>query len=714
MATRDIRKDEEVTISYGWKSSTLSEFKFDCRCQDEACKKYIQFDVADSDDVLLIEPESPGLQSSVDINDLEGNEVEVAGIEISGNRSSSDLQKSTSSVSDIRLDDVAFMNEDDASISISNVNNVFEENGERESNIVDDANICKEVEKVIKEKNINDDLAAKIIEGVEVVARESHSVCSNSNESIYHDTSVIGDKIDVISKSQLVQGSRSVSTPSRSVNNNNSTSLQAADQDLRLRKEFLKLQSLLFVHSNVYNYEAVMSHINITCNIVERINNVPLLEWDGIGVKEEGGICNAPPKQKKNSICYFSAAVQLMFRSFSHSMKKRLFLYDLSTNVGDIDNMMKVLEIAADLFKGKNIPYDVKTSARLATKATVDKDGTTDKHFCSKGQEKYLDATDSVLWMCNTIFSPETNITTTYVTEETGLIEIVKSNCLLLDGFGRKISMRLLLDEYMASLCRKDEQNRSKKVDVEVSSKFLLIINGDESIVDDAYYVSWKNEGNSNVIYGIIRGFIYYSNSHYITYIRSLKGNQDRWICYDDDDVCLNAKEAMFLSRRGRVYIYESCDEKEYYDFINSMDGLVQCHSTMKRDIEVLCTFISSILNFDKKMKKKNLVFYKYIDIIFGFDSIASRGDFIINELRSHMQTYMVVKPSEDVIQSILLFYKNKSTNIASIDGAKFIISLEKEMVKEVVQPYLSFDTLLLPEVVVESIANNIWSSIME
>jgi hypothetical protein len=52
MATRDIRKDEEVTISYGWKSSTLSEFKFDCRCQDEACKKYIQFDVADFDDSL--------------------------------------------------------------------------------------------------------------------------------------------------------------------------------------------------------------------------------------------------------------------------------------------------------------------------------------------------------------------------------------------------------------------------------------------------------------------------------------------------------------------------------------------------------------------------------------------------------------------------------------------------------------------------------------
>jgi hypothetical protein len=92
-----------------------------------------------------------------------------------------------------------------------------------------------------------------------------------------------------------------------------------------------------------------------------------------------------------------------------------------------------------------------------------------------------------------------------------------------------------------------------------------IIIGADESIVEYAYYVSWKNEGNSNVIYDIIRGFIYYSNSHYITYIRSLKGNQDRWICYDDDDVCLNAKEAMFLSGSGRVYIYDSCDEEEYY-----------------------------------------------------------------------------------------------------------------------------------------------------
>ena len=134
----------------------------------------------------------------------------------------------------------------------------------------------------------------------------------------------------------------------------------------------------------------------------------------------------------------------------------------------------------------------------------------------------------------------------------------------------------------------------------------------------------------------------------------------------------------------------------------------------MKRDIEVLCTFISSILTFDKKLKKKHLVFYEYIDTIFGVDFIASRGVFIINELRSHMQTYMVVEPSENVIQSLLLFYKNKSTNIASTDGANFIISLEKEMVKEVVQPYLSFDTLLLPEVVVESIAKNIWSRVME
>ncbi len=251
----------------------------------------------------------------------------------------------------------------------------------------------------------------------------------------------------MISKGQLVQGSQRVSTPSGSVNNNNTTSLQAVDQDLRLRKEFLKLQSLLFVHSNKYNYETVLSHINITCNIVERVNNFPLLEWDGIGVKEEGGICNAPSKQMKNSICYFSSAVQLMFRSFSRFMKKRLFLYDSSTTVGDINVIMKVLEIADDLFQGKNIPYDEKTSARLATQATVDKRGTTDKNFCRKGQENYLDATDSVLWICNTIFSPETNITTTYVTEETGLIEIVNSNSLLINGCGRTISMKKLLDK---------------------------------------------------------------------------------------------------------------------------------------------------------------------------------------------------------------------------------------------------------------------------
>jgi hypothetical protein len=73
------------------------------------------------------------------------------------------------------------LDEDDASISISNGNNVFEEDDKGESNVVYDAFICKEVENVINEEDINDDVAAKIVEGVEVEVRETYSMCSNSN-----------------------------------------------------------------------------------------------------------------------------------------------------------------------------------------------------------------------------------------------------------------------------------------------------------------------------------------------------------------------------------------------------------------------------------------------------------------------------------------------------------------------------------------------------
>jgi hypothetical protein len=103
------------------------------------------------------------------------------------------------------------------------------------------------------------------------------------------------------------------------------------------------------------------------------MNNFRFLQWNGNVVREEGGICNAPFKQRKDSICYFSAAVQLMFHSFSTGMKKQLLLYDVMTTSGDIDVIGKVLDVSEMLYQGKNISYDAKTSMRLATQATVDK-----------------------------------------------------------------------------------------------------------------------------------------------------------------------------------------------------------------------------------------------------------------------------------------------------------------------------------------------------
>ena len=42
-------------------------------------------------------------------------------------------------------------------------------------------------------------------------------------------------------------------------------------------------------------------------------------------LSEAGGIWNAPAVNVKDSICYFSAAIQLMFRSFCHFVKKKNF-----------------------------------------------------------------------------------------------------------------------------------------------------------------------------------------------------------------------------------------------------------------------------------------------------------------------------------------------------------------------------------------------------
>lgn len=247
---------------------------------------------------------------------------------------------------------------------------------------------------------------------------------------------------------------------------------------------------------------------------------------------------------------FFSAAVQLMFHSFSTGMKKQLLLYGVMTTSGDIDVIGKVLDVSEMLYQGKNISYDAKTLMRLATQATVDKNGIRDKYGCKKGQENYLDAIDSVLWLCNTIFKPEANIMMTYVTVETGLNEVKDHNSFVVMPNGCRRSCRTsFLQIYVEKLNLISVRKFTWKL--HPSLKQLLKEN---SRLLDSFFVSWTDKNNTNVKYEIIRGYIYYAKSHYITYVKSYKGSQDRQICYDDNEVCLNAKEAMFLAGSGRVY----------------------------------------------------------------------------------------------------------------------------------------------------------------
>lgn len=134
---------------------------------------------------------------------------------------------------------------------------------------------------------------------------DTHSLCSQSNTSIYHDTSAPDEVADLIHREQFVRGYQSSVSTSKVVNKNTTTSMQPFQEDLLLHQFYARLESLLLVHSNKYNYETVMSRINIICNMVDTMNNFRFLQWNGNVVREEGGICNAPFKQRKDSICYF-------------------------------------------------------------------------------------------------------------------------------------------------------------------------------------------------------------------------------------------------------------------------------------------------------------------------------------------------------------------------------------------------------------------------
>ncbi len=103
------------------------------------------------------------------------------------------------------------------------------------------------------------------------------------------------------------------------------------------------------------------------------------------------------------------------------------------------------------------------------------KNGIRDKYGCKKGQENYLDAIDSVLWLCNTIFKPETNIMMAYVTVETGLNEVKDHNSFVVMPNGCNISVKILQDEFFADICRKAEPNLCKKVYMEASPKFKIV-----------------------------------------------------------------------------------------------------------------------------------------------------------------------------------------------------------------------------------------------
>ncbi len=127
---------------------------------------------------------------------------------------------------------------------------------------------------------------------------------------------------------------------------------------------------------------------------------------------------------------------------------------------------------------------------------------------------------------------------------------------------------------------------------------------------------------------------------------------------------------------KGHIYLFDSCDESKYDRFIKSNDGVVQWHCTMKKDLEMLCTFISSIWSCRTNLKKRDLVFYQYIDAVFGKDFVKNRGKSTYNELINHLWQCIDVEP----MQSTLSFYSKEHSDKEISDGAVFIQSLEKKI----------------------------------
>ena len=764
---RNIEIDEEITISYNWTVGEKGNFKTSCLCHTLNCRKIIQLPHPPSDvigtsrDVILAGQSSEELppQLELDVEKIIPTNSTLDGCSTSfqettalrENVDANNMQRKNSAElleeSNKKLSDVIvqqnIVNEassnppkdiidlgctSNSTTTVNDENGVYKlvsdlpndstrnVNAESEvGNLVDNFAVVNSKSMSNESHDAADDLHLNsAVPRTDIQAEEvlftSCAISSNNNSS----TRVSSNPLESGSlrdEALTLPESYSNTAVSNSLNNN------GLSQVISMTEHIIKV---LRESSNEYNTKTIEGDFNKIIVKLDVVNRFPLIEFEDTTLSEDGGIWNAPEKKKEDSICYFSSAVQLMFRSFCHLKGKKLSLYQVFIEIGDFDIIKRLIGFVKPLLTGKTMSYETKSSLFLARKTTMDCGALSDKSDVkNKEEQKFLDPVYTVHWIISYIYWPECGIKKTTYNESKGeeldcIIECFNLPTPEKFSKTKTYSLPTLLINMMNFEKKFGDGNDVRKIDYTTSSKFVVCFTGKEPIrLSNTLYISWENEYKHSPQYGMIRGFICFHDKHFFTYMRSYLGLQNRWICYNDEYVTLDAKEATLMTSGARVIIYDSCDFTAYNKFINSHDGVVHRHILMKEHIGIISTFISSILSYNKtKASVTRDIINRYIIDLIEPTFVDRRGPFLFDAVRYHIHPHINVSPSKDVITEILSFYVSKSMGKQIDDGTAFVMNLESELCLKVLGDQMLFEVKNLQKLICRTIGEKIWLAV--
>lgn len=254
------------------------------------------------------------------------------------------------------------------------------------------------------------------------------------------------------------------------------------------------------------------------------------------------------------------------------------------------------------------------------------------------------------------------------------------------------------------------------KCDFYASQKFLVEAFAFEGAkVTDALYLSWDHSYKGGKQYCVLRGYVNLRDSHYTTYVRSFKDRQTRWICYDDDCVTLDAKEALFLLTDAKLLLYDSCNEEEYHKFVHSEVGTVKIFEKMKNEMSMVLAFITYIQSLDNTAdEKKTDTITEYVTAL--FHRKQNRDTTVMYYIQEHCACAPNIREEMEV--SILSFFSNIWQTLKKKTKANFVKAAntkqkEKQLVDNILATHIQvLDCSELPKVLNSDITEAIWKKI--